>query len=279
MKYRKIMLSLAAAVALSIFATACVDEPQNGLFINGAPAYKSGDCTSFATDGYTFSGAYDLNVYEYGGPLYTINLKISNILPSNAMAIRGRAEENWVVMRRFKIEFQLPESWPSDIKIEPVYYDRTVHLDPGDEWYLSSIEVFSEKTIKTLNEIYDNAYEGVTADRPQPLMLKITAEGEDSGGNSIESNAFYYRVNICRGCMIYKSVDTCCCSPYNTAPDSQSCVQSIMDDGEDQGLCNLYQDRPMIYCSWLPGCYQEIQCNQCTCSNYQCTMPEESTGK
>ena len=256
--------------ALAIFggmlitlAPSCVDEPQTGLLIKGVPMREMGDCSQFDDNeegSYVFGGSYDIGVYAYGGPSYYIDLEVENYLDKGINSIRGRGEGNWVTMRSVEFSFDVPEGWPADSPLPKVVYDLGYRLEPGASKRFMDLEMINQAFVDAVDTIYDlyEDLEGTTVDSGSfaTIIVRIKVKGQNSSGDTITSNTFYYRLNICSQCTISTGAKTCCASKLNqNYTGAKAAYDALVTAEETKGNCHMTQDEVSpVYCSWLPLC-------------------------
>ena len=80
---------------------------------------------------------------------------------------------------------------------------------------------------------------------PSTLIVKIKISGTRMDGSSIESNPFYYSIDVCKGCLISSSSMDC--------EASSTTVRQYFTEVYGSDCMVIQQDYP-VHCGWLNGC-------------------------
>lgn len=289
MKLYKVLTIIAIAAAFSLTLwNGCSVEKDQGLLIYNTFGRSSTDCSWDNTVG-QFGGSYDVAVGYYEDTLsyYSIGIHLENTLSPNAVSIRQRPEGNDITLRYLKFSYEVPEGW-AGVDIPDYYYDLRMTLAPLAKEYLMGVDMINKTVIDTLKKAYKDqaSNPNVIPDVFQPLLVKIEAFGENTAGQEITSNTYYFRLYICYGCTIamfkneYITKENlwpdkaamqvqCCNTPYNSADATTYASFLISYKNFAAGSCSLYQDRIQLQekfpCSWMKGCYAKLSCDSCFC--------------
>ena len=274
--YKTIAILLFIGTLAMAFGS-CVDDPQQGLRIMGS--VERDECREFDTSKPRTSGYFDLKANEYAQVPYYLDIWVMNDLYSNAYEARNRGEGNWVTLRRFEIEFEVPGGWPTDPPLPSLVIDRGQRLDPQSELILIDVPVINQQVIDTIQTIYiaarTQASSTVNEGELASILLKIKAYGDNSAGQEISSNTFYFTVDVCNGCLLEDEKYTCCTTPWGSETTSQA-YDDYVEDLETLNVCTragrqVFTQDTILYCSWFSECFNSMGC--CYAESDTCEEP------